>query len=132
MSEGSEAREAVAVDHDLRELARSAWTFGLLSMGMSMLTMCSSGMTALMGLPLGLIAMARARAVLESSVPLDEATELYAKTGRIAGLSGALFSGLYIVLVGSFVLLYVGMIVAMFGVIGASMPPPAPPAPAFP
>ena len=79
-----------------------------------------------MALPLGLFAMARARAVLESPVQLDEATELYAKTGRITGLSAALFSGIFLVLIGTFIVVYVGFILAMFAAVGASAPPPVP------
>lgn len=124
MPDSPESRPGV--DPELRELARSAWTFGLLAMGLAMLTPCSSYMSTLMALPLGLFAMARARAVLESPVQLDEATELYAKTGRITGLSAALFSGIFLVLIGTFIVVYVGFILAMFAAVGASAPPPVP------
>lgn len=115
-----------AVDPTLRETARTAWTFGLLAMGLAMLTPCSSYMTTLIALPLGMVAMSRAKVVLESGAPLDEATELYAKTGRITGLSAALFSGMFLLFVASIILLYMGLIAAMFGAAFVAAPPPMP------
>ncbi len=115
-----------AVDPTLRETARSAWTFGLLAAGLAMLTPCSSYMTALMALPLGLFAMSRARAVLESGAPLDEATELYAKTGRITGLTAAIVSGVIVTFVLAIILLYAGMFAMVMGAAFVGSPPPLP------
>lgn len=117
---------APAVDPALRETAQSAWTFGLLALGLAMLAPCSSQMTLLAALPLGLVAVNRARAILESPTAVDEATQVYAQTGRVAGLGAAIYSGLMLVFFLAFILLYVSLFAAMFGAAIAVTPPPPP------
>lgn len=114
----------VEVEPAMREAARNAWTFGLLAAGMAVLMPCSSNLTALAALPLGIIAAQRARAVLEGDRALDEATEVYARTGRILGLMSAAVSGAIVLLIAAIVLLYVGMILFAFGLVAAVPPPP--------
>lgn len=96
-------------DTDLRDTARNAWSFGLLAIVLAMIAPCGSYMTLLAALPLGLVAMSRARLVL-AAPNLDPTTEVYARTGQIAGLSAAVWSIVVLVVVGGFVLMYVGMI----------------------
>jgi hypothetical protein len=120
--------ETREVDPALRETARNAWTFGLLAIGLTVLIPCSSYITALVALPLGMVAVARARAVLDGDRKVDEATEIYARTGRILGLMSAGVSGLFLAIVLLIILLYAGMLIAMFGFVAAvpPMPPPVP------
>lgn len=117
----------------LREEARSAWGFGLAAMGLAMVAPCGSYITLLAALPLGIIAMSRAKRILEGGgTDLDAATQVYAETARLTGLMAAIWSALILVIVVLFILLYVGMFAVMFGAI-ASTPggfgPPPPPAP---
>lgn len=115
------------VDAGLREIARNAWTFGLLAIGMAVMIPCTSYLSALAALPLGLVAVGRARGVLEAERKVDEATEVYARTGRILGLMAAGVSGTFLALVVTFILLYAFMVAAIFG-FAATVPTP-PPAP---
>jgi hypothetical protein len=118
--------QRTSVDPALRETARNAWTFGLLAIGLTVLIPCTSYLSILAALPLGLIALARARAVLDGERVMDEATEVYARTGRVLGLMASSVSGLFLVLVGTFLVLYLALIAMAFGV-AASVPPPPPP-----
>jgi hypothetical protein len=96
----------------LKETARTAWTLGLVAIILAVCASCSSGMTAIGALPLGLMATMRARTVL-ASADLDPVSEVYAKTANITGLVALLFSLLYITVIGGIILLYGGLIVAM-------------------
>lgn len=102
-----------ATESDLREQARTAWTLGLVAMGLAMVAPCGSYLTLLGALPLGLMAMSRARRVLDHG-SLDEGTEVYAKTGQITGLISAIWAGILLLIVGSVVLMYVGLFALAF------------------
>ncbi len=117
-----------SVDPGLREAARNAWTFGLLAIGLTVLIPCSSYVSVLAALPLGLIAVQRARAVLEADRPVDEATEVYARTGRILGLMSAGVAGMFLAIIVAVIVLYAGLIAMTMGVL-AAVPPPPPPVP---
>ncbi len=101
--------ETQPFDAELRDIARNAWSFGLLAVVLAMVAPCGSYLTLLAALPLGLVAMSRARAVL-SAPNLDPTTEVYARTGQITGLSAAIWSGIILVLLLAFILLYAGVI----------------------
>jgi hypothetical protein len=96
----------------LKETARTAWTLGLVAIILAVCGSCSSGMTLLGALPLGLMATMRARTVLGAH-DLDPVSEVYAKTANITGLVALLFSVVYITVIGSIVLLYGGLVAAM-------------------
>ena len=83
--------ETPAFDTDLRDVARNAWSFGLAAVLLAMIAPCASYMTLLAALPLGLVAMSRARIVL-AAPNVDSTSEVYARTAQITGLSAAVFS----------------------------------------
>ena len=97
-----------AVDPDLRDTARNAWTFGVVAVVLATVAPCASYVTVAAALPLGLLAMSRARTVL-ASPNVDEATTIYARTGQILGLGAAAWSVLLLLFVSAIVLLYFGM-----------------------
>lgn len=97
------------VDQELRDIARNAWSFGLAAVLLAMVAPCGSYMTLLAALPLGLLAMSRARGVL-AAPNLDPTTEIYARTGQITGLSAAIWSGFILIMVIGFIVLYAGLI----------------------
>lgn len=102
-----------ASEPDLKDLARTAWTLGLVAVGLAMVAPCTSYLTAFGALPLGLMALARARRVTEAGGG-DEATGVYARTAQITGLIAAVWSGLLLLFLGSIVLLYAGMFAMVF------------------
>ncbi len=112
-------------DPSLRETARSAWTFGLIAVGLALLIPCSSWISALGALPMGLVAVGRARQVLDGERSVDEVTEVYAHTGRLLGLMSAAVSGLFLLVLFAVITVYAVMIAAMFGVT-AAVPSAAP------
>lgn len=107
--------QADAGDRSLLEDARNAWAFGLAAMGLAMVAPCGSYVTLLAALPLGIVAMSRAKRILEGGVAIDGATEAYARTARLTGLMAAIWSALVIVMVILFMLLYAGMIAVVVG-----------------
>jgi hypothetical protein len=112
----------------LREEARSAWGFGIAAMGLAMVAPCGSYITLLAALPLGIIAMTRAKRILEGAGgELDAASQVYAETARLTGLMAAIWSGIVLAFVVLFILLYAGMFAVIFGAaLTATPPPPAP------
>jgi len=77
-----------------RDRAREAWSFGLIAIILVALDGCSGGMTWLAALPLGWIAMTRARRILAKRP--DGITELYARTAQITGMGAAIISGIWV------------------------------------
>lgn len=94
-------------DVALRDDARAAWGFGIAAILLAMVAPCMTYVTAMIALPLGLIAMSKAKAVLAQGP--DEATEVYARTGQILGVTAAVWSGLLLFLLLSIVMLYAGI-----------------------
>ncbi|MEZ4236076.1 MAG: hypothetical protein R3F59_07925 [Myxococcota bacterium] len=99
-------------DQALRDKARNSWTFGIAAVILAMLA-CGSYITVLIALPLGIMATSNARAVL-ASPDLDGVSEVYARTGQITGLAAALWSGLVLLLLLAFIVLYGGMFAMVF------------------
>lgn len=97
----------------LRETARMAWTLGLVAIILATISSCSSGMTLLGALPLGIMATLRARTVL-GDPDLDPVSEIYAKTANITGLVATIYSIMYLTLIFGILLLYGGMFMALF------------------
>jgi hypothetical protein len=91
----------------LRDDARTAWGFGIAAVLLSMVAPCMSYMPALIAVPLGLVAMRKAQGVLASAP--DEATEVYARTGQILGIVGAVWSAILLLFLGAILLMYGGM-----------------------
>ena len=117
--------EDAPTSHELHEQARSAWIFGLTAKALAMVA-CGSYVTLLAALPLGLLAMSRARALLEGPHALDPAVDVYARTAKVSGLMAALWSGLLIALFAAIVLLYVGVFAMVLASAGLQPPPPSP------
>ncbi len=91
----------------LRDDARTAWGFGIAAILLAMVAPCMTYITAIVALPLGLVAMSKARGVLAQGP--DEATEVYARTGQILGVVAAIWSAVLILIVGMIVLMYAGI-----------------------
>jgi hypothetical protein len=98
-----------AVDEENQNQARQAWTFGLAAILLCVVAPCASQMTLILALPLGWIAFAKARRVLADGPSLDEATEVYARTGQITGLVALAWSVFMLLMLAFVILMYVGM-----------------------
>ncbi|MEN0063810.1 MAG: hypothetical protein AAGA48_16785 [Myxococcota bacterium] len=76
-----------------RDRAREAWGLGLAAIVLSVFASCAP-ISLLAALPLGWIAMSRARAILQNEP--DGITEVYARTARITGTVALVWSCFYI------------------------------------
>jgi hypothetical protein len=90
-----------------RDDARTAWGFGIAAVLLAMVAPCMSYMPALIAVPLGLVAMSKAKQVLAEQA--DEATEAYARTGQILGIAGAVWSTVLLLFIGAILLMYAAM-----------------------
>lgn len=95
----------------LRQDARTAWSFGLAAVVLCIVAPCSSCMSLVMALPLGGMALAMGRRILQHTP--DEATEVYARTAQITGLIAVGFSALVLLCVIAVLLAYGGLIAAL-------------------
>lgn len=93
----------------MKDEARTAWTLGLVAIILAVFSSCSSGMTLLGALPLGIMATMRARTILGAH-EIDAVSEVYAKTANITGLIATIYSLIYLTLIAGIILLYGGAI----------------------
>lgn len=115
------------VSSEIRQKAESAWSFGIAAMGLAMIAPCGSYVTLLAALPLGILAMTRARDLLEGTTPLDEGSEITARHARLTGLLAALWSGVLIALLLAVICLYLGLFAVIFALVPQPPPPPTSP-----
>ena len=98
-------------EESVRQKARTAWSLGLVAIILCVVAPCAGYISLLAALPLGWIAMAQARRVLEDGP--DEASEAYARTAQITGVTSLVWSSLMLLAFIGFVLLYAGLIAAL-------------------
>ena len=96
-----------STDFDLRGRATTANSLAIISIVLTVLWYCSGFMSLLFSLPLSLIAIHYARTVLAEDP--DEVTSVYARNAMTMGVISAVFSGLFLLILGSIVLMYVGV-----------------------
>ena len=108
MDDAFASPQTSAVDFDLRSRATTANSLAIISIVLTVLWYCSGMMSLLGSLPLSMIAIHYARTVLAEDP--DEVTSVYARNAMTMGVISAVFSGLFLLIIGSIMLLYFGMI----------------------
>lgn len=101
-----------------RQAGRNSTMFGLLATAMSLLAFCSTCTTAVVALPLGILAILQARRALESD---DELARTQGQTGMALGIMTTTYSALLLMIVLAYILFYVFIFAAAIG--GAAMVP---------
>lgn len=97
------------IDTDLRGKATTANSLAIISIVLTVLWYCSGMMSLLFAFPMGMIAIHYARTVLAEQP--DEVSEVYARNAMTMGVISTLFSGLFLLVIGGIVLMYMGIIV---------------------
>ena len=96
------------------QTAQTAAMLGIVAMLLGMLACCSSGMTTLAALPLGLIAVSMARRADEEGPSPEGEAKAYIHVAKMTGWMATIYSGIVILMVIAYIALYVVLFGAIF------------------